>query len=161
MSRAYHVGIGQFAVAWAPDYLTALGLGSCIGLFVWSDRWQVGGLAHVLLASGPYGQDHMPCRYADTAVDVLLEALRQAVGSASGVRWQAKLIGGATMFSHITHPVLRSISQQTAETLRIGLRRWHVPIVAEDLGGFHGRSIWAYPATGAVRVRTHRKEYWL
>ncbi|MCS7311951.1 MAG: chemotaxis protein CheD [Acidobacteria bacterium] len=161
MATGHHVGIGQFAIAWAPDHLMALGLGSCIGLFVWSDRWQVGGLAHILLPAGPYGQDSMPCRYADRAVDVLLEALRQAVGSTPGVRWQAKLIGGAMMFHHITHPVLRSISQRTAEAVRMGLRRYHVRVVAEDLGGYHGRSVWAYPATGAVRVRNHRAEYWL
>ncbi len=161
MAVGHHVGIGQFAVARAPDYLTVLGLGSCIGLFVWSDRWQVGGLAHILLPSGPYGHDHMPCRYATTALDVLLEALRQAIGSVPGVRWQAKLIGGATMFHHITHPVLRSISLRTAEAVRAGLRRRHVRVVAEDLGGYHGRSVWAYPATGAVRVRTRRGEYWL
>lgn len=57
MNGEYIVGMGRIAVAHTPSVLTSLGLGSCVGVSLYSSSKKVGGLAHIMLpdshGSGP------------------------------------------------------------------------------------------------------------
>ena len=155
--RRIHVGIGQMAIARAPDELFIIGLGSCVAVFIWSAPLQFGGLAHVLLPKGTYRSDHLPCKYADHAVPHLWHALQNArreLGPESEPQWQAKLVGAARLFPQITHPDLVTIGERTAATVAQWLATFGVPIVATDLGGTEGRTIYVDLSDGTIRVRT-------
>lgn len=53
MGSEFIVGMGRFIVSNNPSTLTALGLGSCIGLILYDKVNKVGGMAHVML---PYSK---------------------------------------------------------------------------------------------------------
>ncbi len=155
--RRIHVGIGRMAVARAPDELFIVGLGSCVAVFIWSAALQLGGLAHILLPEGAYRSDHLPCKYADHAVPYLWRALQDAAreaGSVPAPQWQAKLVGAARLFPQLTHPDLVTIGERTAAAVTQWLETFGVPIVATDLGGTEGRTIYINLADGTIRVRT-------
>ena len=51
MGETIKVGMADLKVAHAPDSLTTLGLGSCIGLTLYDPVAKVGGLVHFMLPS--------------------------------------------------------------------------------------------------------------
>src|SRR5205085_2402892 len=90
------VRMGEMAVSSHDgDELTALGLGSCIGLALVDRSSGVAGLAHVVLPESR-GDDQTPGKFGDLAVPELIAQLRRA--GASDRRLEAVLAGGARMF---------------------------------------------------------------
>lgn len=144
------VGLGQAAVGGEGDELVAFGLGSCIGLAVWSPRLRLGAFCHVVLPRAP-GADpdpDQPARYADQAVVWALEALARL--GARPRELVAKLAGGARV---LAAPLLPDIGAANAEAVADALRAAGIPVVAADVGGNHGRTARFLPGTGALEVR--------
>lgn len=146
------VPIAAAAVARAPARLVTIGLGSCVAILLHSARERVGALAHVLLPEGAVMTDGLqPARFADLAVPHLLRAL--ANDGAEGP-FEARLVGGASMFSDVLPTDERSLGSRNVEAARRACRRAGVPIVGEDIGGYVGRSVRFDLADGHVRVHT-------
>lgn len=75
-------------------------LGSCVSVVMWHPGLLIGGMCHILLPSrGKHRQgEAADGRYADDAIDMLLQEIR-----AAGTRpdeYQVKLFGGGNMFPH-------------------------------------------------------------
>jgi chemotaxis protein CheD len=66
---------------------------------------------------------------------------------------QAKLIGGARMFGSLMSAGV-NVGERNVEATRAALQRLRIPIVGEEVGGEHGRSVRVDVATGFVRVRS-------
>jgi chemotaxis protein CheD len=154
------VGIAEMKTAKSPDRLSAIGLGSCVGVALWDGETGWGALAHVMLPA-QNGLSRTPVRgkFADTAVEWLLAELLQK--GANPGRLKAKLAGGSNMFNSIQFnplPVgLRNVMACREELMRRG-----IPVVAEDVGGTCGRSIVFFPRDGRLLVRSlNRPERWL
>ena len=49
MEEIIKVGMADIKVCKAPDALTTLGLGSCVGICLWDSSLKIGGLAHIML----------------------------------------------------------------------------------------------------------------
>lgn len=90
----YSIGIAGIQVVKAPDTIRTV-LGSCIGVAVYDRVAKVGGMAHVILPDSNEGSGD-PGKFADTAVDLLVENL--VAEGAEKKRVAAKMAGGATMF---------------------------------------------------------------
>ncbi len=147
------VGIGQLVASADPgDVISALGLGSCIGLVLTDPRRKVAGMAHVMLpdsttarAAGP------PGKFADTAVPALVaEVCRLGAERTSLV---AAIAGGAQMFSSGSGGGVLRIGERNEEAVRAALRTAGLRLRAHDTGGSLGRSMRVQVATGAVSVR--------
>ena len=134
--------MGEYAVSRVPGArLTALGLGSCIGLALVDRRTGVAGLAHVVLPTGIPSPDDPPVKYAPTAVPFLIEELI-ALG-ARRARLEAVLVGGASMFAAGASAGLE-VGQRNEAAVRDGLRRARIPVIAAETGGNRGRTVRVY-----------------
>jgi chemotaxis protein CheD len=93
-------------------------------------------------------------KFADTAVDWLVELMLEH--HAVRERLQAKLAGGAQMFTFAGKNDLLKIGPRNVEASRRALAKWSIPIVAEDVGGTTGRTIEFSSEDGRLWVRTVR-----
>jgi chemotaxis protein CheD len=137
------------------EVLAALGLGSCVAVLLHDRNRGVGGMAHVLLpdprASGDAGN---PAKYAKTAVPHLIGLLEEA--GAEPAELVARLVGGASMFGPLLSPGRLNTGERNLVAARRALASLKLPVIAEDVGGEHGRSVYFYAESGRVMVKSFR-----
>lgn len=151
------VGMADMKVCKAPDALTTLGLGSCIGIVLYDPRTKVSGLAHIMLPDSTQIKNNSNiAKFADTAVDQLIKDM-VALG-ASKTRMVAKIAGGAQMFSFGSTNDLMRIGDRNAVASRDKLKSLNIPLLAEDCGLNYGRTIEFYSETGELYIKTIGKE---
>ncbi len=145
------VGIGDYAVAKKTGVISTYGLGSCVGITLYDRLTKVGGLLHALLPeSALYGNRGNPAKYVDTGLELLIKDMMKL--GASPRRLEAKLFGGAHMFSNVRSENLQ-IGKRNVEVAKRELRKRGIKIVAEDTGGRGGRTIYLDVSTGRVKMR--------
>jgi chemotaxis protein CheD len=150
------VGLGEVAVqrADAAEPLVAHGLGSCIALCLFDPISKVAGLAHVVLP-GTDPENAPNAKFAGSALPALLQAMARHGAATDPRRLQARLAGGAHVLAIGGTGGLPRIGDQNAEAVKAALAAASVPIVAEDVGGGKGRTVWFHPRDGGrIRVRT-------
>ncbi len=153
--QSIEVGAGEYHVARPTTQLTCLGLGSCVGLALWDRSVAVGGLAHIVLPdSRRYSWQERPGMFADRAPVALLAALRQLGGRRATI--VAKVVGGASLFgsSGDDQAPLLQIGRCNLEAVRRALRHLGLPLVGEDVGGTHGRTVEFCVVDGRLHVRS-------
>jgi len=147
------VGMAELKVATAPKKLLTAGLGSCIGICVCSPAQQFGVLAHIMLPSSTQSKKSQnKAKFADTAVDLILEQMIKNGASAS--KMIAKIAGGAQMFKFVGDSSIMNIGHRNTLAVEEHLRRNGIRIAAKDTGGNFGRTIVFDPKTGDLRIRT-------
>jgi chemotaxis protein CheD len=146
------VGVAELAVASGETRLTTSGLGSCVGVAVADPERAIAGLAHVMLPELPEGRDETerPAKVVTEGVERLLTAVESAGGEQSRV--EAKLAGGSRMFDF--SGVGDGVGERNVERSRDALAAADVPVVADDVGGEHGRSLELHPETWTLAVRS-------
>jgi chemotaxis protein CheD len=150
MNQPRTVGIGQMAVCHAPEQIVCLGLGSCVAIIMYDPVARIGGIVHVLLPKSPIKCDSEE-KYADTGTRKLVKEMLNH--GARKERLVAKLVGGAQMFPDL-NLAIANIGRENSMTVRSILREYKIRIVAEDLGGSHGRSSYLDTSDGHVTVKT-------
>lgn len=152
------VGIAQVRFGAAPEILYAAGLGSCVGVGVWSCVRRMGALAHVMLPRKEEASaDHNPLKFADQAVSYMVRELcRRGCDLRDLV---ARMAGGATMFAVLGN---EGIGGRNAETVRQTLRSIGVDLRGEDIGGCHGRTVTLYTEDGRMKISSRAcEERWI
>lgn len=145
------VGLGRLEASGAPgQVLTALGLGSCIGLMMIDPAARVGGLAHVMLPA-VRGDASLPGKFADTAPPALLAAV-EALG-ARRHRLIIKIAGGAQMFSSGSGARTLNVGERNEAAVREALAKLGLSVAAADTGGTRGRTVRLDVTTGRTTVR--------
>lgn len=148
------VGMAEVKFAKAPNQISCLGLGSCIGVCVYYAPLKIGGIAHVMLPSSSMvnHEPASPAKFADTAIPFLIDEM----GKSGGVRAQLvfKLVGGAQMFSTNGSDERLSIGLQNIAAVEKVCDQMGLRIAAKILGGNTGKSIIFDLDTGIVQVRT-------
>jgi len=147
------VGMADLKAAKAPDILTTLALGSCVGITLYDSVKKIGGMAHCMLPTYKGFEGQNKAKFVDSAVLELINALARLGVSKNGL--VAKITGGAHMFTAISqnNDLLKIGERNAAAGLAI-LKHLAIPITANDTGGKHGRTIELDLATGALKVRT-------
>ena len=94
MGEMIKVGMADMKYCKAPDSITTLGLGSCVGVVIYDSITKIAGLVHVMLPdSTKIKNNENLAKFADTGVD---EMVRQIINAgASKSRLKAKIAGGA------------------------------------------------------------------
>jgi chemotaxis protein CheD len=135
------VGIADQKMAKAPDKIKTTGLGSCVGLVLYDLNRQVAGLAHIMLPDSSLAKQANlnPYKYADTAIDRLIEKLCSA---------------GAHMFEFASNNDLIRIGSRNVQAVQEKLNEHHIVLKAKDVGGNSGRTIEFDPASGTLKIRT-------
>ncbi len=140
MGVVIKVGMADLKTAKAPDTLTTLGLGSCIGIALWDPTTKIGGLAHIMLPDSTKIRNNSNiAKFADTGI---VELVRQM--EALGVprrRMVAKIAGGAKMFEVSGTTSVGNIGEKNAIASKKALQQLGIPILAEDTGLNYGRTV--------------------
>lgn len=146
------VGIADYKVARNPGRLITLGLGSCVGVSLYDPVVKVGGLLHVMLPdSTQFNNVTKPAKFADLGIPLMIKSM-QLTGAIAG-RLQAKLVGGAQMFSGLDDKLTLNIGQRNTEKSREVLKKLGIPVLCEEVGGNRGRTVILDTQTGEVYVR--------
>lgn len=160
MNELVAVGLGELKATDNSSVLASFGLGSCVAVAMYDPFRRLGALAHVMLPESR-GRDSeaAPGKYADTAVPRLVEALERMGGRKGTIR--CKIAGGSHMFK-VSAPAGGVVPRGYPESMRIGARNieavkraleeLRIPLVAEDTGGSHGRTVLFRAGSGEVEV---------
>lgn len=152
LGKIHTIGIAEHKIARAPDRLSTLGLGSCVGLILYDAVNKIGGMVHIMLPNAPNTTGYNQSKFADTAVDELIRLLVQA--GAMRARLTAKLAGGAHMFSTTCNADFMNVGERNIQVCKKKLKEHSIRILAEDTGSTSGRSIEFCCETGQLQVRT-------
>lgn len=152
MAEIIKVGMADLKVCRAPDGLTTLGLGSCVGIAIRDPLNKVGGLAHVMLpdSTAIRGETNIP-KFADTGIEELIKQMKLL--GANPVRMQAKIAGGAMMFAFQNKSDLVRVGDRNVEASIKKLNELRIPILAQDTGDTYGRTVIFYPETGDYVIK--------
>lgn len=153
MSQMIKVGMADLKVAKAPDALTTLGLGSCVGVAIRDPNTKIGGLAHVMLPDSTKIQNNTNIpKFADTGTKELVKQLVAA--GANKTRLVAKIAGGAQMFAFQSQNDLTSVGERNVASVKKTLKELNIPILSEDTGLNYGRTVEFYPETGDYLIKS-------
>lgn len=165
---------GEHAVTDEPLILTTL-LGSCVAVCLYDPVARLMGMNHFLLPMrNPASRDPVLAtdagRYGVWAMELLVNDLLKRGARREQLR--AKAFGGANMLRTTADPQddVFNIGASNVLFVRQFLGRDGIPLVAQDLGGLHGRQIHFYggdysvflrriPRTGVERVLGDEQRY--
>jgi len=139
---------GELHVADRPCLLMTV-LGSCVAVCLHARQTATGAMCHAVFPGQDGGvRDERPFAFLDRALEYMISELRRA-GSR---HLEAKIFGGAEVLPFAGDPTA-TVGRQNVETARQLLRRHHIPVVAEKVGGMEGIKICFQPHTGRVRLQ--------
>ena len=157
MAQTYKVGIADMQICRAPDLVTTIGLGSCIGIAIRDTALKRGGLVHIMLPDSTQISGTLNvAKFADTGIEELVRQLEKEGCSRS--RMEAKIAGGAQMFAFHSKTDLAGIGTRNAEAARQKLKELGIPLRAEDTGKNYGRTVIFNPENGEYEVRAVGKQ---
>jgi len=140
-------------VAGQPDRLITLGLGSCVGVTLYDPVTKAGGLLHFMLPdSTQFSNVTKPAKFADLGIPLLLSEIER-IGRRAG-SLQAKMAGGAQMFSGLNGKFMLDIGDRNIVSARQVLKKLGLRITAEEVGGNRARTMILDTATGQLFIRT-------
>ena len=151
------IGISDMNVAKGDNSVITYALGSCVGVAMYDTSRKIAGLAHILMPSSKDVRDSNInlMKYADTAVPELLRRMERA--GASSFNINAKIAGGAQMFSMGNASTQFNIGERNVQMVRDALQKLRIRIVAEDVGANYGRTVEIFAATGVYRIKAIAK----
>ncbi len=146
------VGMADAKVCRAPDAITTLGLGSCIGVALYDKTTRIAGLVHIMLPdSTTVRQNQNRAKFADTGIDLLIEMMVKE-GANRGYL-TAKIAGGAQMFAFTGNSDMLRVGESNANAVRKKLKELGIRILSEDCGLNFGRTVEFYPETGDFLIK--------
>ena len=145
------VGMADLNVCKAPDALTTLGLGSCVGVCIYDNVSKIGGMAHVMLPDSTQirNNDNI-AKFADTGIKETYDRIIKL--GASKARLTAKIAGGAQMFAVGSKNDMLRVGDRNVAASKEMLKKLGIPLVAEDTGLNYGRTIVFYPENGNLVI---------
>ena len=152
MSEIIKVGMADLKTCLPPNGITTLGLGSCVGVAIRDKNNKVGGLAHVMLPDSTViaGQTNI-AKFADTGITELIRQMEKL--GANKRNMVAKIAGGAQMFAVSSRSGM-NVGERNVEAVKIKLKEFGIPILAEDTGLNYGRTVIFYPETGEYVIKS-------
>lgn len=148
------VGMADLNVAHQSGILKTTGLGSCVGVTLYDYRHRIAGMAHVMLPTSEIAKEGNVniAKYADTALPELIRKMKEL--GASIDRLEAKMAGGAQMFAFASGNDTLRIGPRNVEACKEMLKKFAIPIKAEDTGGNYGRTIEIDSENGILVIRS-------
>ena len=152
MSNMIKVGMADLKLCKAPDAITTLGLGSCVGIAIRDPITKIGGLAHIMLPdSAQFSNNSNIPKFADTGAKELVRIIVAAGGNRA--RLVAKIAGGAQMFSFQSKNEMTAVGERNVQAVKKVLAELKIPILASDTGLNFGRTVEFYPETGDYIIK--------
>lgn len=157
MGEIIKVGMADLRIAKAPDILTTLGLGSCIGLTLYDPAAKIGGMVHYMLPDSTKLKNNSNiAKFGDTGIRELLDQIIRE--GAAQRRLVAKIAGGACMFEISGMSGVGNVGERNTEQAKLMLSGMKIPLIAEDTGLNYGRTVELDCSTGAFTIKAVGKE---
>ena len=153
MGQMIKVGMADLKVCKAPDNLTTIGLGSCIGIAIWDPTTKITGLAHIMLPDSTTIRNNSNiAKFADTGIQKLYDDMIKMGANKS--RMVAKIAGGAKMFEISGGNASGiNIGEKNAIASKAKLKQLGIPLKAEDCGLNYGRTVEIYSEDGRYLIK--------
>ncbi len=153
MGQMIKVGMADLKVCKAPDNLTTIGLGSCIGIAIWDPTTKITGLAHIMLPDSTTIRNNSNiAKFADTGIQKLVDDMIKMGANKS--RMVAKIAGGAKMFEISGGNASGiNIGEKNALASKAKLKQLGIPLKAEDCGLNYGRTVEIYSEDGKYLIK--------
>ncbi len=153
MGQMIKVGMADLKVCKAPDNLTTIGLGSCIGIAIWDPSTKITGLAHIMLPDSTTIRNNSNiAKFADTGIQKLYDDMIKMGANKS--RMVAKIAGGAKMFEISGGNASGiNIGEKNAIASKAKLKQLGIPLKAEDCGLNYGRTVEIYSEDGRYLIK--------
>jgi len=148
------VGIAEYEVTGDNAELTTSGLGSCVGVALYDERANAAGLIHVMLPTAEEMADGKPAKFADTGTELLVAEMEKL--GANTADMVAKIAGGSDMLDFSEGG--SGIGDRNVKQVKATLEDSGIPIVGEDVGGDHGRSLRLEASTGDLLVKSANRD---
>lgn len=153
--KQIRVNIAEYAVSAGRVTLATIGLGSCVAIVLHDRHAGVGALAHVLLPDEALSTNRdVPGKFAATAVPAMLTRMRE-LGARDGIG--ARIVGGSSMFASLLPVGTAPMGTRNIDAARAACLANGVPVLGEDVGGSHGRSVYLDVREGSLLVRSLAK----
>ena len=147
------VGIADLNVAFSPDKLITVGLGSCVGIAIYDKNIGIAGLAHIMLPdSSQFNKITNEIKFADLAIPILVTDMIKKGAKLRNMR--AKIAGGASMFNFSDKSIVMDIGNRNSIAVKNALKVLAIPLLAEDIGGNKGRTLIFDTISGVLSIRT-------
>lgn len=152
MGQMIKVGMADMNLCSAPDAITTLGLGSCVGIVLYDAAKKLCGMVHVMLPDSTQIRNNQNrAKFADTGIEALLEEMLKLGANRRCIT--AKIAGGAQMFAFSTNNDMLRVGERNVEATKRKLAQLGIPILAEDTGLTYGRTIEFYPENGNLVIK--------
>ena len=151
------VGLGEVKISEDPEtVLACLGLGSCVAISVFDPVAKIGGMAHVVLPASHGKTGEKATRYADVAVPLLFETLRNR--GAVNSRLVINLVGGAQMSLAPGLGAAFKIGEDNVTAVRAELAAEGLQPKSVEIGGHKGRTMRLFIESGKAVVASAGEE---
>jgi chemotaxis protein CheD len=150
------VGVAEATVRRRAGAIVTYALGSCVAVVLADRARHIAGVLHFMLPesrTNPERAVERPATFADTGVPALARALT-AAGADRGAT-VAVLAGGAEILADLDR---FRIGARNVAAARAALAALGIPIVAEDVGGSHSRTLLVPLPDFRITVRSNGQE---
>lgn len=152
MSEKIKVGMADSNICFSPDSIITLGLGSCVGIILYDPVKKIAGMLHAMLPdSTKIRNNGSRGKFVDTGLEDLLVKMENA--GAIKRNMVAKVAGGAQMFAFQSNNEVGRIGDKNVEASYEILKKFGIPIIAQDTGDNYGRTVEFFPETGEYHIR--------
>lgn len=149
------IKIADANIGFEDDALKTVGLGSCCAVTLYDRERKIGGMIHYMLPTRLLSSRMVnPYKYCDTGLKMLIDKM-EVVGSRV-YRMEAKIVGGANMFSDLQTVNEDSIGYRNVKAAKEMLKEFRIPIIADDTGDNYSRSVELIVKTGIIRVTSFK-----
>lgn len=135
-------------------------VGSCVAICLFDVKAKVASMAHVMLPkkinekqSASEGEQG---KYADAAIAHMVNEMVKL--GADLKRIQAKMAGGAAIFSHESETGLFNVGPRNISTIKQILKENNIPLVSEDTGANFGRWVKFSLNSGEMTITSNLKK---
>lgn len=157
MGEMIKVGMADLKICKAPDALTTIGLGSCIGIALYDPSTKITGLAHIMLPDSTAIKNNSNiAKFADTGIQKLYDDMIAA--GANKLKIVAKIAGGAKMFELSGSSNAINVGERNAQASRDKLKALGIKLLAEDCGLNFGRTVEIYSENGNYLIKSVGKD---
>ncbi|MDD3223544.1 MAG: chemotaxis protein CheD [Clostridium sp.] len=151
--REIRIGIADMNMAFHPNKLITVGLGSCIGIALYDETKKIAGLAHIMLPeSKQFREVTKPYKFADLAIPILVDKMIKEGARVKNIK--AKIAGGASMFNFSDKSMNMDIGKRNGVSVKKVLSDLNIPVLNEDIGGNKGRTMILDTNGFVVQIRT-------
>ena len=153
------VGMADLNVCKAPEALTTLGLGSCIGACIYDPVNKIAGMVHYMFPdSTRIINTQNIAKFGDTGIAETVRRMEEM--GAKRHNMIAKIAGGAKMFAIRAESNLSNLNvgDNNIESAKKHLGELGIRIIAEDTGLNYGRTIEFYAEDGSLKIKSVGRE---